>query len=59
MEGKEAPNSSSNEEEADDLNESNVSGWFGIKPGQGTREQQRLFVPDRKLDETEKVLINN
>jgi hypothetical protein len=44
---------SSDEEE--DLNGSNVEGWFGIKKGEGNVEQKRLFVADRRLSKTEKV----
>jgi hypothetical protein len=42
-------------EAEEDPNGSNVEGWFGIKPDEGTREQRRLFVHDRRLSKTEKV----
>ena len=43
------------ESESGDDDVTNSEGWFGIKPGEGSREQQRLFVPDRRLSKTEKV----
>ena len=43
-------------EAEEDPNGSNVEGWFGIKPDEGTREQRRLFVHDRRLSKTEKLL---
>jgi hypothetical protein len=43
------------EEVEDDHDGSNIEGWYGIKQGQGSREQQRLFVADRRLSKTEKV----
>ena len=45
----------STDEEEEDLNGSNVEGWFGIKKGEGSVEQKRLFVADRRLSKTEKV----
>lgn len=40
-----------NEEEV----EANDS-WFGIRPDESSREARRLFVADRIMSETEKVL---
>ena len=42
---------SDEESSEDEHNES----WFGIKPGEGPRETQNLFVGDRILTESEKV----
>ncbi|KAI3409975.1 hypothetical protein GPALN_006342 [Globodera pallida] len=43
------------EEEEGEVDEQNAS-WFGIKRDEGPREQRRLFVPDRVLSKTEKLL---
>ncbi|KAL7073967.1 hypothetical protein ACQ4LE_006615 [Meloidogyne hapla] len=43
-------------ESGEEIDGTNSEGWFGIKPGEGSREQQRLFVPDRRLSKTEKLL---
>uniref|UniRef100_A0A914HAC9 Chromo domain-containing protein n=1 Tax=Globodera rostochiensis TaxID=31243 RepID=A0A914HAC9_GLORO len=41
--------------EEGEVDEQNAS-WFGIKRDEGPREQRRLFVPDRVLSKTEKLL---
>nr|CAD2165714.1 unnamed protein product [Meloidogyne enterolobii] len=48
--------SSEKSESGEEVDGTNSEGWFGIKPGEGSREQQRLFVPDRRLSKTEKLL---
>ncbi|CAK5059671.1 unnamed protein product [Meloidogyne enterolobii] len=48
--------SSEKSESGEEADGTNSEGWFGIKPGEGSREQQRLFVPDRRLSKTEKLL---
>jgi hypothetical protein len=45
------------EDSEEGIDDSNVEGWFGIKRGQGNREQKRLFVADRRISKTEKVFF--
>ncbi|KAL3115886.1 hypothetical protein niasHT_007186 [Heterodera trifolii] len=44
------------EEDQEDATDEKNESWFGIKPDEGTLEQRRLFVPDRRLSKTEKLL---